>query len=192
MRRDLSDQHQLLIDWETRYPGKVFYAAPCMESLHHFNSAYSSAVVHRSSMFFSPSDIGPLPDDKAHIVAYRADLSFGYFCSEPKEVAAWTFEKIAVELRGSFEAQKYSSLKKVADELRGQVLEMVPSDLREAEDAIRQRVRARRAGPVDQGEGRLPAVQDVAEEILVAREIARVGLGLDLLIAQPATKESGA
>lgn len=31
MRRDVSDQHRLLIEWEGRYPCQVFYAAPCLK-----------------------------------------------------------------------------------------------------------------------------------------------------------------
>lgn len=39
MRRDVSDQHRLMIDWEGRYPGQVFYAAPSLRDCAAFNTA---------------------------------------------------------------------------------------------------------------------------------------------------------
>lgn len=192
MRTDLSAQHQLLMDWELRYPGKVYYATPCMENLSEFNNAYAHARVHRHTVFFSPRDIGPLPDSKAHSVAYRVNLSFGYVCSQPKKVPALTFDKVDAIVRGAFDDQRYLGLERVAADLRRQVLETVPGELRDLENAVRQRIRTRQVQGIDRPRGRTPATEEAIEEILVAREIARVGLGIDLLIAQPSTKESGA
>lgn len=78
MRRDVSDQHQLLIDWEVRYPGQVFYAAPCLRDSPAFNSAYNTASVVSRSILFSPAQIGPLPDDEVHTIAYKPGLPYGY------------------------------------------------------------------------------------------------------------------
>ena len=56
MRRDLSNQHQRLIEWEGNFPGTVFYATPCLHSLEEFNLEYGTARVHERSAFFSPVD----------------------------------------------------------------------------------------------------------------------------------------
>ncbi len=79
MRRDVSDQHQLLIDLEYDYPNGVFYATPCLSDQPQFNNAYNAATVHERSAFISPSDIGPLPDDKSHNIVYEDGAGIGYF-----------------------------------------------------------------------------------------------------------------
>src|ERR1700733_10102520 len=66
MRRDISRQHELLMALEAKYPRGVFYAAPAIADIEKFDRAYNSAAVARHSLFFSPSDIGLLPDDKPH------------------------------------------------------------------------------------------------------------------------------
>ncbi|RVH60086.1 hypothetical protein CN213_06160 [Sinorhizobium meliloti] len=102
MRRDVSDQHRHLIDWETRYPGQVFYAAPCLRDCPAFNNAYNAASVASRSVLFSPAQIGPLPDDKVHTIAYKPGLSYGYFCSEPRQIEAETFEGLTARLSQKF------------------------------------------------------------------------------------------
>lgn len=97
-RRDVSDQHQLLIDWEGRYPGQVFYAAPSLRDCAAFNAAYNAASVVSHSVLFSPVDIGPLPDDKVHTIAYNPSLSYGYFCSEPRQIKVETLDGLAGRL----------------------------------------------------------------------------------------------
>jgi hypothetical protein len=86
MRRDLSDQHKLLMKLEKQFPKTVLYAAPALTDLGQFNKAYNTANVHLSSVLFSPADIGPLPDDKQHNVAYRNGLPYAWLCSEPKRI----------------------------------------------------------------------------------------------------------
>ncbi len=81
----MSDQHRLLIDWEGRYPGQVFYAGPCLRDCAAFNTAYNTARVVSNSVLFSPEDIGPLPDDKVHTIAYTPRLNYGYFCTATRE-----------------------------------------------------------------------------------------------------------
>ena len=58
MKRNLSRQHQLLIDLENQQPNSVYYATPGLRSNRSFNAAYISAEVHLRSVLFSPSDIG--------------------------------------------------------------------------------------------------------------------------------------
>jgi hypothetical protein len=68
--RRKSNQHRLLIDLETS--GKnVFYVAPCFYSLDELNSAYLGNNVFSKTAFFSPIDIGPLPDEQEQYVAFN-------------------------------------------------------------------------------------------------------------------------
>ena len=83
MKRSVSRQHQLLMDLERGNPHSVYYATPELRSNASFNAAYNSASVHLRSALFSPNDIGGLPDDDSHVVAYREDLQYAWFCSKP-------------------------------------------------------------------------------------------------------------
>ena len=87
MRKDLSRQHSLLIKLEKLHPDGAFYAAPAQQSLRAFNQAYTAGSVAAESVYFSPTDIGPLPDNKSHSIAYASDLGVAYFCSEPRSLA---------------------------------------------------------------------------------------------------------
>lgn len=125
MRRDLSQQHLLLIDLETRFPSAVFYATPSMHDIGAFNAAYSVAQVHQRSVFFSPRNIGPLPDDKQHVVVYRDGLGSAWFCSEPRMISASTFENIDEKVRHLFEDQRYLTLEAAAVSIQEEILALV-------------------------------------------------------------------
>ena len=83
-----SDQHNLLLDLEKS--GKlVFYVAPIFYTSNELNQYYSTNTVSSNSIFFKPSNIGPLPDHNEHYVAFSSSSSFGYLCSEePKKIKA--------------------------------------------------------------------------------------------------------
>lgn len=183
-RRDVSNQHQLLIDWERRYPGQVFYAAPCLRDGAAFNHAYNSVDVATGSALFSPDEIGPLPDDKVHTIAYKPGLSYGYFCSEPQRITVHRLENLTGRLASRFKDKRFVDFRRTAQDVRNAVREAASPTLRQAEDAIAGRLR--QALPPDGADG--AAQPDRAEailDVLVAREIARIDLGIDLVIAQP-------
>ncbi len=184
MRRDLSRQHALLIGLEARYPSHVFYAAPTLQDTPAFNRAYDHAAVVQNSAFFSPTDIGPLPDDKAHSIAYKPGLSVGYFCSEPRIINALTFEALTSRISASLKSDRFSNVGDVARTLREDILTLASRSWRQTESLLSDRLRARLAER-RVGETRTPEQERVLIDILVAREIARVDLGIDLLIAQP-------
>lgn len=195
MRRDLSDQHTLLIGLENQFPDAVFYASPAIPDAHSFDAAYKGANVHRRSVFFSPKSIGALPDDKQHVVAYRS-TGTAWLCSEPHEITARSFDVVEEKVRANLNEPRYLTLAGTVDTIGPAVLERVTPELRGAEGNIRQRVRRRaevssEMGAVDaQALDKVDAEAEarrrkVVEDILVYREIARIGLGLDLLIAQP-------
>jgi hypothetical protein len=187
MRRDLSQQHDLLIALEHRYPGTVLYAAPCLHNVHEFNVAYNAASVHQQTVFFSPIEIGQLPDDQTHSVSYRVGLAHAYFCSESKRITARKFEDITHEMQLLFDSERFRAIEFASNELRNSIRSLVSISMRATEIAVAERIITKRAT----GAGRPTALADREERtiinILVAREMARIDLGVDLLIAQPRT-----
>ncbi len=184
MKRSASRQHELLMKHEHRHPHSVFYATPALSSTGLFNATYKSAEVHMRSVLFSPSEMGPLPDDKQHVVAYREGLSYAWFCSEPREIRAFRFEDIIGQLQRSFEEPRYQSVVDMARATLADVLQLLPRQLRVAESGIRQHIRERRVGLADR-----PGIDDetmsVVEDLLVSRELSRIGLGAEFVVAQP-------
>jgi hypothetical protein len=184
MRHDLSQQHERLIELEKKFPGTVFYASPSLQDLNQFNLAYNTARVHERSVFFSPTEIGSLPDAKDHSVAYEDGSPVGYFCSEPREIKAMNYHALAGTARELFERPEYSSLEQSSRELRDTVRTLVSSQMRMAESELAQRVSARRSIRPD-GPQLLQQTERAVENVLVAREMVRIDLGVDVLIAQP-------
>lgn len=81
-----SKQHQLLLDLESS--GQVvYYIAPEFHLPDELNRYYLARRVVRNSAAFSPSSIGPLPDDQEHYVVFERGGTHGYRCSnDPKRV----------------------------------------------------------------------------------------------------------
>jgi hypothetical protein len=182
MRRDISRQHELLIELESRYPSNVFYAAPALKNLREFDNAYNNAFVAQQSVFFSPADIGPLPDDKSHTLAYMAGAAIGNFFSEPKSINLKTFDQLSEGLRATFEHKP--DLRSVAQEIRENVVALASPRMRQAEQQIAERIRSSRRSGTERPASFLPE-ESALVDILVAREIARVDMGVELLVAQP-------
>jgi hypothetical protein len=181
MATGLSDQHKRLIELEKLYPGNVFYASPGLSSLRAFNEAYVKAHVHLRSVFFSPSHIGPLPDAKPHTIAYRPDLTHAWLCSEPKRISSRTFQSLQEHVQSELDSPR--PLRDSAPELRQKIRAVVSTSMREGEGSIVERVRARRTV---QPQADLRAEDEHRiEDVLVAREMVRVDLGVDLVLAQP-------
>jgi hypothetical protein len=83
--RSYSKQHELLLDLES--DGKsVYYCAPEFHEPDELNTAFIAGDVYTRTAFFRPSDIGELPDDDEHFIAFRPGQANGWFCSDPKEV----------------------------------------------------------------------------------------------------------
>lgn len=96
-----SDQHDLLRDLESA-GNEVYYAAPEFHTQSELNSAYLGRRVFRRSRFFRPLAIGPLPDQDAHYVAFRAGRNPAYlFSSEGREVETLSGDDLAKHLSGS-------------------------------------------------------------------------------------------
>ena len=81
-----SDQHNLLLDLEAAGEA-VFYIAPEFHLPYELNDYYLKKVVFPNSAAFSPSDIGVLPDDDAHYIAFQRGSAVAFRCSEkPKKI----------------------------------------------------------------------------------------------------------
>jgi hypothetical protein len=182
MPSGLSKQHELLIKLEQKYPGTVLYASPRMQDRRAFNVAYVKGVVHRESVFFSAKEIGPLPDPKAHSIAYRDGLRYAWLCSEPKEISATDFETLDQEVLPRFQEPRFRTLRDAGPEMREFVRSGVSNSMREAEATIAGQIRARRATETRDTVGH---AEDPIEDVLVAREMARIDLGIELVVAQP-------
>ncbi len=189
MQCNHSDQHALLIKCEKQFKNLVFYASPRLDGLESFNDAYVQAKVHLHSVLFSPKDIGRLPDKKKHWVSYSksSNSHVAWRCSEPKKVEAQNFEALARGANEEINRRTGRPLRDTAAEIREGVkgvLGLISSQLREAEEELRDRIEAR----LPAADGVSDARRDVSIDLLVTRELARNGLGLEMLIAQPRKK----
>ncbi|WP_421698242.1 hypothetical protein [Ancylobacter sp.] len=182
MRRDLSDQHENLLDLETTYPNAVFYVAPHLADTHQFNNSYNKAEVAKDSVYISPQDIGPLPDDKVHTIAYNASLNVAYFCSKPREIPAKSFSDIEKTITGRLAAAT-APISRTAAEVRSAVMEFATPVMRDAAARLEQGVLARAAATTVTATLD-PLVVKTTADILIAREVSRISLGLDLVFAQ--------
>lgn len=82
-----SDQHNLLLALETSGE-TVYYIAPEFYRPEELNDFYLNSVVVANSAAFTPSAIGPMPDDDQHYVVFERGSTIAFRCSgEPKEVA---------------------------------------------------------------------------------------------------------
>ena len=184
MRRDISRQHELLIKLESKYPDSVFYATPELHSLQSFNKAYNSGTVHNRSVLFSPREIGSLPDDNPHVVSYCSCLSYAWFLSRPRKIRALRLNDVEARLRQSFDKPEYRTLRDMSQATVENLTVLFEEQIRDSEYAIRQRYRKRMESLEIQPEID-PTTKNVVEDLVVSRDIARLFLGLELIVSQP-------
>lgn len=75
-----SDQHEMLLDLENS-GSEVYYCAPAFHTPEELNDAYLNQQVRARSLWLRPSDIGPLPDNEDHHVAFTVP-GVHRFCSK--------------------------------------------------------------------------------------------------------------
>ena len=189
MKRSVSKQHELLMKLEEDWPRAVYYSTPSIPSWSKLNHAYASADVHRQSVLFSPTKIGELPDDGQHSIAYTSDANCAWLCSDPQEIGAHRIEEIYLLHDLRHDNPPFSQLRPAVSAVGETVLPMVPRPLREAVSDIRERIRDRRTSVRDRSAGDVgvefdPDFDRVLEDLLVYRELSRVGLGVELLVSQ--------
>lgn len=183
LKKESSRQHELLIKLEEKHAGSVFYAAPFIVGRTAFDHAYAGASVHLQSALFSPSEIGSLPEGEQHVVAYHPDLSWGWLCSEPVRIATRRMDSVNAERDRVLKEAPKRRVVDVAREVSESVLSLRPGELDGLAEIVRDRARQRRLQvALDRADAGEAAV--AAEELLVARELARVGLGVEFVLAQ--------
>lgn len=183
MKKESSRQHELLIELEKKHAGSVFYAAPFIVGRTAFDHAYAGASVHLQSALFSPREIGSLPAGERHVVAYHQDLSCGWLCSEPARIAIHRMDSVNAERDRVLKEAPKRRVADVAREVTESVLALRPRELDGLVGIVRDRVRQRGLqGALDRADAEEAVA--AAEELLVARELARVGLGVEFVLAQ--------
>ena len=139
--------------------------------------------MHRQSVLFSSTDIGSLPGGGQHVVAYHPDLSRGWLCSEPTRIVTHRIDSVNEE---GDRALKEAEMARVADVAR-EVTESV-SSLRRMGWMAWRRLSVAACKNEEHGVRRdTPQAEEAglaAEELLVARDLARVGFGVDFMLAQ--------
>ena len=184
MKKVSSRQHDLLIELEKKHAGSVFYAAPFIVGRTAFDHAYAGASVHLQSALFSPGEIGSLPGGERHVVAYHPDLSWGWLCSEPVRIAIHRMDSVNAERDRLLKEMPKRRVADVAREVSESVLSLRPGELDGLAGIVRDRVRQRGLrGALDGADAEEAAA--AVGELLVARELARVGLGVEFVLAQP-------
>lgn len=109
-----SNQHELLMTLEQNNIGGVFYVAPEFYLAHELNEAYLSKNVCEKSAYFSPCDIGSLPDDGPHYVVFGRSNAMAYLCSEePKTVSRFYYGEVFWESQLSRLRQRKSKVNEV-------------------------------------------------------------------------------
>lgn len=91
-----SDQHILLMDLETSGE-EVYYTAPMFYTSDELNDAYINRQVYFRSAFFSPNDIGTLPDDNLHYIVFEPDDPIAYRCSQERKPVHWSHGEALLE-----------------------------------------------------------------------------------------------
>ena len=117
--RKYSKQHNSLLSLE-QTGQLVFYAAPAFHTVSELNQYYLREEVAQHSVFFRPSDIGPLPDDKNHHVAFKIS-HFGlplrgvaYRLSKPEPMSISSNNEIMMELKHKiYELREKTDLKEL-------------------------------------------------------------------------------
>lgn len=184
MLRDKSDQHKNLMALEAKFPKAVFYTSPEMETVDDFNAAYVAAIVPGHSAFFSPRAIGPLPDDKEHCVSYCQSSAIAWRCSEPKKLRKFKLVDVMATATNELDKRQRQPLEQTVKRLREQLNPLLPAGLLSAEQEIRNLVEAR-GGTGTERLAPDERTRAVSIDLIVAKELARVGLGVEMLIAQP-------
>ncbi len=93
-RKNLSDQHKMLIELEEQPGNQVFYVAPGFADINTLDKSYKTKQVIARSVLFSPSEIGALPDNEDHRMSFRPGEQWGWFLSEPKRISIHTKERV--------------------------------------------------------------------------------------------------
>jgi hypothetical protein len=171
-----SQQHPMLLELEDTGVA-VYYAAPYFHTPAELNRAYEDRRIVHESLFVKPSEIGPLPDDKDHHLAYRRGTPV-YFCSkEPRPIREAETEPLVFlkELAVGHEDRK--------------LLEPNQQSVRLLADQLEAIVRRRQRFARWMQSARLEKLKE-RNEVSRLAYLARTFFGCNVVIVAPATSAS--
>ena len=183
MRRDQSDQHKLLIELEREPPNSVYYASPVLENVSQLNNAYAKTSVHMESVFFSPGEIGLLPDNKGHTVVYKRGLQYAWRCSDPQEIKAFGYKDLMSRVSESLGKGGQVGLQESIQNAWRFFRSHSSPSLRKTFAEVRRRSKDIR-GLTFREQGVDQEKSDTLCDLLALREVARVQFGYELILAQ--------
>lgn len=106
-----SDQHEMLLDLENA-GNEVYYSAPAFHTSDEFNEAYLLHKVRARSLWIRPSQIGLLPDDDEHHVAFLLGAT-PHICSKPRPLeTSGNLEDFERSVERSFKEKSRTAIKK--------------------------------------------------------------------------------
>ncbi len=105
-----SSQHEMLLSLENQ-GNEVYYSAPAFHKNNDLNNAYFSHQILNRSLWLRPSQIGPLPDDRPHYVAFQIP-GIPHFRSEPKPLdTKGHFDEFTGRIEDAFRKRSNTALK---------------------------------------------------------------------------------
>jgi len=146
-----SNQHEMLFDLENA-GNDVYYSAPEFHTSEEFNEAYLTHQVWARSRWLRPSQIGLLPDDGDHHVAFSPGFA-PHFCSKPRRMdTRGSFDEFSLSVERSFREKSRTAIKRDALERTASVLSEIAEKHRQISPKSRSEARARLSArhPLDQ------------------------------------------
>lgn len=182
MKDDISDQHNTLVDLETKFPKSVYYASACISKLSAFNYSYVHGKIVDDSAFMRPSAIGKITDGKRHFLSYMSGSKFAYFCSQPRDIDVLRFGEV-IDVVSELLINADHDLEKMCIEVREKIVSLNPGALNQLANFAQERVARLRSGLTGLG-ARASRSENAIREMLVTRQVARIGIGVEFIVAQ--------
>ena len=96
-KKDDYNQQRTLAKLDKDFSKSVFYATPEFHRYSDLNKHFKDGGVHKHSALFSPTDIdnaNVISSSGNHAIAYEANKSYGWLCSEPREIGGYNIDEI--------------------------------------------------------------------------------------------------
>ena len=127
-KKNAYNQQKALAKLDNDFPRSAFYATPEFHEYSDLNKHFKNGKVHEYSALFSPTDIdnaNVISSSGNHAIAYEANKSYGWLCSEPREIGGYNIDEI-VEITDKDTRITEMSTEKKIEEIFGSFLE-IPS-----------------------------------------------------------------
>lgn len=96
-RKNAYNQQRALAKLDNDFLGSAFYATPRFHEYPDLNKHFKNGEVHKHSALFSPTDIDKanvLSGGGDHAIAYEANKSYGWLCSETRKIGSYNIDEI--------------------------------------------------------------------------------------------------